>query len=343
MPKYQNAGSMTLDFATVGGARAGVPMTMDANGIASGQAFLESELEKKDTLLKEPLSSVTYPRDVNIRVGGGFDEFVSSVSVDYGVTGGSGDGIIGAGAADGVPMIQANFDKDLFKTHLVTLGSRIFWVDMQRGNITGRSIETVLRDGVRLAYDKHMDANLYVGFTKLGTTGLVNNAGVTAITAANGGGGTPDWASKTPDEILADINGAIIDVWTAAGNDLDAIPNHILLPYKQYNQLVSTKVSSAADKSVLQYLLDNNIAKQYGVDLFIGATNFCSGAGTGSTDRMVVYVNKERFVAMDELSPLNRAMTTPNAEKFSYDTVYAANVSEAELFYLETAEYVDGI
>ena len=343
MPKYQNVGAMTLDTATLGGARAIAPMTMDANGIASGQAFLVSELEKKDNLLKEPLAAVTYPRDVVVRVGGGFDEFVSSVSVGYGVTGGSDDGIIGAAAADGVPMIQANFDKDLFKTHLVTLGSRIFWIDMQRGNLTNRSLDTVLRDGVRLAYDKHMDANLYVGFTKLGTTGLVNNAAVTAITAANGGGGTPDWASKTPDEILADVNGAIIDVWTAAGNDLDAIPNHILLPYKQYNMLVSTKVSSAADKSILEYLLDNNIAKQYGVDLFIGATNFCSGAGTGSTDRMVVYVNKERFVAMDELSPLNRAMTTPNAEKFSYDTVYAANVSEAELFYLETAEYVDGI
>lgn len=342
MPKYHNAGSMALNFATSKGAHA-VPMTMDAKGIASGQAFLESELEKKDNVLKEPLSSVTYPRDITIRVGGGFDEFVSSVSVGYGITGGSGEGIVGAGAADGVPMIQANFDKDLFKTHLVTLGSRVFWVDVQRGEITGRSVEKILRDGVRLTYDKHMDANLYVGFSRFGTTGLVNNASVTAITAAVGGGGQTTWASKTPDEILKDVNDAIEDVWDAAGNDPDAIPNHILLPYKQYNLLVSTKVSSAADKSILQYLLDNNIAKQNGADLFIGPTSYCKNAGTGSTDRMVVYVNKERYAAMDELAPLTRAMTTPNAEKFSYDTVYAANVSEAELFYTETVEYVDGI
>ena len=343
MPKFQNAGVMTLDTAFLGGSRVGAPITMDANGIASGQAFLVSELEKKDNLLKEPLSSVTYARDITVRVGGGYVENVSSVSVGFGVTGGSDEGIVSAAAVDGVPMIQANFDKDLYKTHIVALGSRIFWADVQRGKLTGRSLDTVLRDGIRLTYDKHLDANVYVGFSKLGTTGLVNNTAVTAITAANGGGGTPDWASKTPDEILKDINDAIVDVWTAAGNDLDAIPNHILLPYKQYNMLVSAKVSTAGNMSILQYLLENNIAKNYGVDLFIGATNYCAGAGTGSTDRMVVYVNKERFAAFDECAPLARAMTTPNAEKFSYDTVYAGNISEAELFYLQTMEYVDGI
>ena len=46
---------------------------------------------------------------------------------------------------------------------------------------------------------------------------------------------------------------------------------------------------------------------------------------------------------MDELSPLNRAMTSVNTEHFCYDTAYAANVSELELFYTEPIIYVDGI
>jgi hypothetical protein len=57
----------------------------------------------------------------------------------------------------------------------------------------------------------------------------------------------------------------------------------------------------------------------------------------------VVYCNKERYVAMDELVPLSRAMTTPNAERFSYDTAYAGNISETEIFYTETIRYVDGV
>ena len=57
----------------------------------------------------------------------------------------------------------------------------------------------------------------------------------------------------------------------------------------------------------------------------------------------LVYCNKERFVAMDELVPLTRAMTTPNAAFFCYDTSYAGNVSEVEVFYAQTMVYVDKI
>ena len=46
---------------------------------------------------------------------------------------------------------------------------------------------------------------------------------------------------------------------------------------------------------------------------------------------------------MDELAPLTRAMTTPNTQQFCYDTAYAGNVSEVEVFYDQTILYVDKI
>ena len=245
--------------------------------------------------------------------------------------------MVGSGSADGIPMVQADFGKDLWKTHAIYAGTRVFWIDMQKGNMTGRNIDQLLRDGLRMAYDKHMDENVYAGFAKYGTTGLMNNAGVT-ITSATG-----NFSALTPDQILADINNAILTGWAAAGYDLDAVPNHILLPYQQYNYIATTKVSQIAEKTILTFLLENNVAKNYGVDLFIGATAWCAGAGAGGTNRMVTYCNKERFVAVDELVPLTRAMTTPNAERFSYDTAYAGNVSETEVFYPETILYTDGI
>ena len=129
----------------------------------------------------------------------------------------------------------------------------------------------------------------------------------------------------------------------ASGYDLDAIPNHIIMPYEQYNYIATTRIGQLAEKTILTFLLENNVAKQNGADLFIGATAWAKGAGASSADRMAVYCNKERYVAVDELVPLTRAMTTPNAERFSYDTAYAANVSEVELFYNQTMVYVDGI
>ena len=58
---------------------------------------------------------------------------------------------------------------------------------------------------------------------------------------------------------------------------------------------------------------------------------------------MVVYCNKERYLAMDELASLTRAMTGPNTAHFCFDTAYAANLSETEMFYDNTMLYVDGI
>lgn len=339
----------TFDLGIVGGGSKVAPtgamrMTMDAAGIASGGAFLTSELEKRDALIRTPLTSFTYTRDIPIRVGGGWVDYVSAMSVGYGVTGGSGDGVVDAGGANGIPMVQADFDKGLYKAHAVAMGTRVMWVDMQKGNVTGRNIETLLRDGVRMTYDKHMDENTYVGFERYGTTGLVNNPDVTVTEAAAVGTGSgTEFSTKTPQQILNDINTGILDAWAQAQYDLDAVPNHIIMPYEQYNYLATTRVSDLADKTILTFLMENNVASQNGSDLFIGATVWCKGAGESSDDRMVIYCNKERYLAMDELAPLNRAMTSPNTQYFCYDTAFAGNVSEVEVFYTQPIVYVDGI
>lgn len=342
---FQNVG--TFDLGAIPSSKPASPaVAMNDAAIAGGQAFLVSELEKRDTMLRTPLTSFTYTRDLPIRVGGGWVDYISAMQVGYGVTGGSGDGIVQAGTANGLPIVQANFDKGLFKAHAVAVASRIMWIDMQRGNMTGRNMDSIIRDGVRMTYDKHLDENSYVGFERYGTTGLLNNPDVTVMDAASNGETSPStkWADKTPQQILEDVNNAILTAWEQAGYDLDAVPNHIIMPYAQYNYLATTRVSDLADKTILTFLLENNVARQNGSDLFIGATNWAKGAGEGGTDdRMAVYCNKERFLAMDELVPLNRAMTGPNPTEFAYDTAYAGNVSEVEFFYTEPVVYMDGI
>ena len=124
---------------------------------------------------------------------------------------------------------------------------------------------------------------------------------------------------------------------------MEAVPNHIIMPYEQYNYIATTKVTDLAEKTILTFLLENNVAKKNGSDLFIGATSWCKGAGEDKADRMAVYCNKERYLAMDELVPLTRAMTSTNTNDFCYDTAYAGNISEVEVFYDQTITYMDGI
>lgn len=335
-----NAGNFT---ARSTGAANGV-MTLDEAGIASNGAFLVSELEKRNPMIRKPLTSVTYPRDININTGGGWVDYVSAMSVAYGITNGSGGAAVNAGGANGIPTIQASVDKGIYKAHVFAAALRVMFVDAQKSNFIGRSLDQMLTDGIRLTYDKHMDQNVYVGMSEYGTTGLVNNPDAVETTVANNAGSTStNWSQKTPQEILADINQAITATWAAAEYDESAIPNHILIPYEQYTYIMNTMVTDLATETIMDFVLKNNVAAKNGGSLFIGATKWCKGAGTGSKDRMVVYVNHERYVNVDELVPLARVVTQTNATEVCYDTAYMANVSETQVFYPQTITYWDGI
>ena len=341
---YQNMGTYKANpIVSKGLGGTNGTFTMDAAGIASGGAFLTSELEKRDPLIRKPLTSITYPRDININVGGGWVDYVSAMSVAYGITGGSENGPVAAGGANGLPIVQASVDKGVYKAHVFATALRVMFVDMQKSNFIGRSLDQLLQDGVRMSYDKHMDANVYVGISDYDTTGIVNNPDVTETTVNNGAAGTATWVTKTPLEILADINSAITAVWAAAEYDTEAMPNHIIIPYEQYTYIMNTPVTDLATETILDFVLKNNVAAKNGGSLYVGATKWCKGAGTGSKDRMVVYVNHERYLNVDELVPMTRAMTQPNATNFCYDTAYAANISEVQVLYPQTIGYFDGI
>lgn len=341
---FVNAGNFDAGVITRPGSGNTGAFTMDAAGIAAGGAFLLSELEKKDNLLRQPLDSFTYPRDIVIEVGGGWADFVSAQGVSYGVTGGAGDSPVQAGGSNGLPIVQASVDKGIFKAHTFGAALRVMWVDMQKSNFVGRSLDQLLTDGMRKVYDKHLDQNVYVGFEKFNTTGLINDANVTVTNAATGAGGTTTWATKTAEEILTDVNNALTEAWAAAEYDESALPNHIIMPYANYTYIATHKVTDLAEKTILAYILENNILRlTKGGQLFIGGCRWLDGAGVGGTNRMVVYNNDRRFVKMDELVPLTRALTQPNATDFCYDTAYAANISEVQIFYPQTFLYVDGI
>ena len=338
-----NAGTFTMKSAP--GAMNGMP-TMDAAGIATGGAFLTSELEKRDPMIRKPLTSFTYPRDIVIETGGGWVDYVSAMAVSYGITGGAVDSPVTAGGANGIPTVQASVDKGVYKAHVFAAALRVMFQDMQRSNYIGRSLDNLLQDGVRMAYDKHMDANVYTGIKTYGTTGLVNNRNAVETTAASNGatsGASTKWADKTPEQILKDVNDALAAGWAANEYDETAIPNHILIPYEQYLYIMTTKVTDLATETIYDFLMKNNAATKAGGDLFIGATRWCKGAGTGNKDRMVVYNNDRRFVKMDELVPLSRIMSQPNVANVCYDTAYMANISEVQIFYPTSIRYVDGI
>ncbi len=314
-------------------------MAMDA-ATAGGMAFLVGELEKRDPKVREPLTSVTWARDIVAKTGGGWVEFTSTLNVSYATAGANQNGIID-GETNNIPVMQADIGKDIYKVFTWANILKIPFVDQAKLQNIGRSLDDILDKGIRLNYNKTIDQNVYLGLA--GNTGLVNDPNVLASSVAVGAAGSTNWTKKTPTEILNDINQLMTAGWEASNYDLTGMPNHILIPPSQYAYLVSTVVSSAGNRSILDYLLENNIGRNQGVDVAIMPSRWCIGAGAGGTDRAVAYANDEDKLYFDLTVPLSRIMTQPSVENVAYLTAYAAQMGVVKFLYFQPPRYGDGI
>lgn len=314
----------------------------DAAGIASGGAFLASELEKLNPKILEPLTSVTYQEDMPFSEGGGWVDFTSNFFVDYGTTARDEDSIIGTNTTD-IPVSQANVLKDVFKVWTFSEALKYSYIDMQKSNQVGRDIKKLMDGGIRLNYNKILDKNTYQGITKLGTYGLVNNPDVSSTLASNNEAGTSRlWKDKTGEEILDDINTLAASIFAACEYDPSGIPNHLLIPVESMIY-ISRPMTIAGCNSILEYVKQNYFGLNYGVELVIKGRRWCTGAGASTSNRMVMYVHDENRIVTDITVPLMPVMTQFVPTQVSYLTPYVSQVGQVKFLYLQTIGYMDGI
>lgn len=324
------------------GTTAGRAISMDAQTVGTGMSFLEGELEKRDMTLNEPLSSVTWPRDIIANTGGGWVESTSNMFSDYSTTGGNEDGLI-RGQTNNIPVVQGNVSKDTFKVFPWSNVLKVPYIDQEKLKGIGRSLNDILDNGIKLNYNKTIDHMVYEGLPEDDIYGLVNNPEVSAILATEGASTKTEWSDKTADEILEDINQALNKTWEQSEYDLTGMANHLLIPPNLYSHIVTRKVSEAGNVSLLTYLLENNIANNQGVNLVISPSRWCSQAGTGKKNRMVAYVNAKNRVLIDIPVPLQRGLTEVSAKDLAYYTSFVANLGQVKFLYTQCALYVDGI
>lgn len=325
-------------------------MMSDA-AVASGQAFLVGELEKQKAEINMPLSDFTWQRDMPFDMGGGAVENISNLFADFASSGSNHNGIVGP-ATNVIPNMQANFSKDLTPVFPWMNNLQIKFLDLQKIQNTGRSLEPILKEGIQLNWNKTLDECVYTGFTTYGQTGLINNASVTVASVANtiinpnsvSGAALTKWINKTPGEILNDWNTFFTAQWATAQYSRSDMMNHFLIPATSYGYLATTPVSALASKSILTYLMENNIAnKELGIDLKVVPCRQCIGAGASGVDRMVGYVHRKDRLTFDITVPLVKGLTEASVQQASYFTNYFGFVSAVQIKYFQTIRYADGI
>jgi hypothetical protein len=138
-------------------------------------------------------------------------------------------------------------------------------------------------------YRRHMNMVGLYGESESDFEGLYNSTFVPQMFAPNG-----DWVANiisNPDLVLADVNNLINTHWENTMYN-DTITDIVMSPLR-LALLAATPRSTNSDKTILQYVIENNIAKTlrgsvikftpgYGLDT----------AGVGGTTRMMGYVKR---------------------------------------------------
>ncbi len=319
-------------------------MTIDSAG-----AFLIGELERLDPQLHEPLVDCTWSRDCPIRTDvTPADELASFTNSTFATAGGvnpAGKNWIGK-ESNAIAGPALDIVKTAQPLHQWGIETKYTMRELISAQKLGRSIDAQQFNAMRMKYQMDVDENVYIGDKDLGFYGLLNAPAVkNTSNVANGKNGTPQWKTKTPQEILADVNELLNATWKEAG--WAVMPNRILLPPEQFGYLASQIVSSAGNRSILSYLLENNICTQRGGKLEILPVKWLIGLGAGGTlgqlgtvDRMMAYRNEYERIRY----PLTEIQRTPLEYRSVFQvTTYWCLLGQMEFVYPATMGYRDGI
>ena len=303
-------------------------------------AYFLNQLTALDKRLHEPLYSVTWGRDINLRSG-------ITMANESSTFLRSNFAAVGTTNVAGMPFITSNttampgitIDGEPVTTPIRLLGYKLAWtsVELERSQLTGQPIDKAKFDAMQSLYQMGIDRMVYVGREQ--DYGLANSPLVTVGTVATGTGGGTAWAGKTPDEILADVNTLITGAWQASGYAV--CPEKLLLPPENFAYISTQKVSDAGSVSILTYLEDNSISlRTNGRKLEIVPVKWLSQRGAGNTGRMVAYTNREDFVRFP-MVPIR--LETPYFQDIMFVSPYIWAMGGVEFVYPETVRYADGI
>lgn len=193
-----------------------------------------------------------------------------------------------AGAFD-IPNAEVAMNQYVQTYHMSALGFQYNMEEIQRARMAGRGLDAEKAVSARRVAERFAFYTFLQGDTTKNLQGLFNYSGVpTATAAATGTGSSTLWANKTQDQILADINAAILGIYNSTLET--EMADTIVLPTSRWLNLSSTARTSQSDTTTLNYLERNNVyTAQTGQPLRILASRLLATQGAGGSARLIAY------------------------------------------------------
>ena len=319
--------------------------TVDSTGV-----FLVGQLERLDQTLNEPLVEFTWSRDIEIRTDvSPADEIASWTNSAFAMSGGINPGGLNWISNEGNALAGPSLDIGKTPQPMRLWGAEVKYTvpELVKAQKLGMPVDAQKVEGMNLKRNMDLDNIVYFGDSSVGFTGLVNSNSLVGgfQNVANGAAGTPQWTTKTALEILKDVNEILTTTWMNSG--WKVLPDTLLVPPAQLGFIASQPVNTAAQKTILAYIIENNICAQQGQKLNILPLKWLIGAGVGGTpgtigtvDRMVAYNKNKKYVQY----PMTELQRTPLEYRSLFQiTTYWARFGQVEFRYGTTLSYRDAI
>lgn len=192
----------------------------------------------------------------------------------------------------GIAKIISNYADDLptadvkgkeFHSTIKSIGNSYVYSkdDIRAAQFAGKPLNQRKANAAVEAHRQLMNKLAFFGDAEYGIQGLLTNANIPNAPVVAGAATTLTWVTKTPDEILKDLNSAVSDMLDLTKGV--EVPNTIVMPIAQYNHIATTARSANSDTTILQFFKGNNP----GIEV-MWATEL-KDAFTGGTDGFIVY------------------------------------------------------
>jgi len=194
----------------------------------------------------------------------------------------------------GMAKLIANYADDLpradvgakeFISPVKSEGASYGWnvQEIRSARMAGKSLTSRKASAARRAQLSLENNIAFFGDAECGLPGLLTNPNINSVTIPNdGSGSTTDWANKTADQIIRDIN-LMFRTVHAVSKGVE-IADTLLLPLTQFNLIFDTPRSTQSDMSVGKWVLENSPHLKA-----IDWLNELEGTGAGNTDQILVY------------------------------------------------------
>jgi hypothetical protein len=220
--------------------------------------------------------------------------------------------------------------------------------EIGQAQLLGIQLDASKAEAARRAYMEFMWNLTLSGDASKSLYGLANQSGVTSgLALSDGTGAVSTWfdsngnATKTPAQMVRDLNGALTGVFT--GSYTVEMADTVLLPYSTIANLSATPMSSTNSETVLSFIQRTNIYTALrGQPLNIRGEIGLDTLGAGSTRRMVAYANQRDVVKLHLPMP-HRFFNPYQDGPFNFEVPGAFRTGGVEVLRTGAFRYLDGI